>query len=225
MNQKMKSFKVFTGLGYRILLFAVLPLVLLGLQLFISVVFQGTGIPLFAATLVIVEIMADNWFLGGIQEKNAIKIDYLKTSVRGMKVMKNVLIMDVARRFLSCAGILGLCQAIAQAAAQAAARGISVSDERRIAFLPLCMTLFTVYFLSALGVFIARFFSYLWVNLLCGYIGWITGLIACLTWISLPLPGLMAAGILCGLVVLSVGISVLMVKIAMMKVEGSYYDK
>lgn len=220
MKQKMKSFKVFTSLGYRILLFAVLPLVLLGLQLFISAVYQGTGIPLFAATLVIVEIMADNWFLGGIQEKNSAKIDYLKTSARGMKVMKNVLIMDVARRFLSCAGILALCQAIAQASAC----GTGVSGERGIAFLPLWMTLFTVYFLSALGVFIARFFSYLWVNLLCGYIGSIAGLVICLIWISLPLPGLMAAGILFGLVVLSVGISVLMVEIAMIKVEGSYYD-
>lgn len=216
MKQKIKAYKVFSTPGYRGIMFALLPLVLLGSQFLVLVMYSGTGIPFLAMMLVIVEVMADNWFLGGIQEKNSQKIDYLKTSAKGMQIVKNVLVMDVARRFLSLAGICGLSQGVAC---------VIVSGEGTIGLLPLLMVLFTIYALSALGVFIARFFSYLWVNMLCGYIGSILGLVASLAWITLPLPTVLAAGILLCLLVLSVGISVLMVKIAMMKMEGSYYDK
>lgn len=217
MKQKIIAYKVFTSLGYRIAMFAVLPLVLLGVQIFVLAAYRGTGIPLFAPALIIVEIMADNWFLGGIQEKNSQKIDYLKTSARGMKVMRNVLVTDVARRLLSCAGILGLCQGLAVLT--------GVSGEREITLLTFMTVLFAAYFLSALGVFIARFFSYLWVNMICGYIGSVAGLVACMIWITMPPPAALAAVILVCLLVLSAGISVLMVKIAMIKEEGSYYDR
>lgn len=221
LKQKIKGYLVFTSFGYKIILFAVLPLVLLGLQLAISMIYQGTGLPLFGGTLVLVEILADNWFLGGIQDKNSEKIDYLKTSGKGMRIMKNVLITDVVRRFLSCAVILGMAQAIAQVCACAA----GVSEKSRIAPLQVLFVLLLTYTLSALGVFLARFTSYLWVNLLYGYIGSIVGLTAGLIWISLALPGALAAGAVFFLAVLAVGISVLMVAIAMIKVEGSYYDK
>lgn len=221
LKQKIKGYLVFTPFGYKIILFAVLPLVLLGLQLVISMIYQGTGLPLFGGTLVLVEILADNWFLGGIQDKNSEKIDYLKTSGKGMRIMKNVLITDVVRRFLSCAVILGMAQAIAQVCACAA----GVSEKSRIAPLQVLFVLLLTYTLSALGVFLARFTSYLWVNLLYGYIGSIVGLTVGLIWISLALPGALAAGAVFFLAVLAVGISVLMVAIAMIKVEGSYYDK
>lgn len=221
LKQKIKGYLVFTPFGYKIILFAVLPLVLLGLQLVISMIYQGTGLPLFGGTLVLVEILADNWFLGGIQDKNSEKMDYLKTSGKGMRIMKNVLITDVVRRFLSCAVILGMAQAIAQVCACAA----GVSEKSRIAPLQVLFVLLLTYTLSALGVFLARFTSYLWVNLLYGYIGSIVGLTAGLIWISLALPGALAAGAVFFLAVLAVGISVLMVAIAMIKVEGSYYDK
>lgn len=221
LKQKIKGYLAFTSFGYKMILFAVLPLVLLGLQFFISAVYHGTGLPLFAAALVLVEILADSWFLGGIQDKNSEKIDYLRTSGKGMRIMKNVLITDAVRRFLSCAGILGLSQAIVWAAA----RVTGISGENTIAPLSLLFVLLLTYTLSALGVFLARFISYLWVNLLYGYIGSIVGLVACLIWIALPLPAALAAGAVFFLAVLAVGISVLMVAIAMRKVEGSYYDK
>lgn len=216
MKHKIRSYLVFTSLGYKIIMFAILPLVLLGIQVFSTIVFRGTAIPVFVMILIMVESVADYWFLGGIQEKGSEKIDYLKTSPRGMKVMKSALVMDLVRRFLFHAGIFGLSQMIAL---------ISGSLDRAgnlIGFGELLLAIFLSYTLSVLGIFISRFTSYFWVNLLCGYIGSIAGLVILLVCMSMPVPVVLPN---IALVVLGGGISVLTVKIAMLKVEGSYYDK
>lgn len=216
MKHKIRSYLVFTSLWYKIIMFVVLPLVLLGIQVFSTIVFRGTAIPVFVMILIMVEIMADYWFLGGIQEKGSEKIDYLKTSPRGMEVMKSALFIDLVRRFLFHTGIFGLARMITL---------ILESSDRvgeLIGFGELLLVIFLSYTLSVLGIFISRFTSYLWVNLLCGYIGAIAGLVILLVCTSIPAPLVLPNA---ALVVLGGGISVLIVKIAMLKVEGSYYDK
>lgn len=216
MKHNIRSYLVFTSLWYKIIMFAVLPLVLLGIQVFSTVVFRGTAIPMFVMILVLVEILADYWFLGGIQEKGSEKIDYLKTSPRGMEVMKSALVIDLVRRFLFHVGIFGLARMITL---------ILESSDRvgeLIGFGELLLVIFLSYTLSVLGIFISRFTSYLWVNLLCGYIGAIAGLVILLVCTSMPVPMVLPNA---ALAVLGGGISVLIMKIAMLKVEGSYYDK
>lgn len=224
MKQKIKSYLVFTSLGYRIVMFAVLPLVLLGIQVFTAVVLHSTAIPVFVMTLVLVEAVADNWFLGGIQEKGSAKIDYLKTSPRGMKVMKSALIVDLARRLVFCFALFGVCQLIAVWGSGTPGQSGAVQDEAGGSgvFGMLLLAVLLTYTLSVLGIFIARFNSYIWVNLLCGYVGAIVGLLVllvCSVGIVPTALANLALGILGG------GISFLMVKIAMLKVEGSFYDK
>ena len=72
MKQKIKGYLVFTSLGYRVGVFILMPLALVGIQVLFSGPAGGMLLPL-------LEIMADNWFLGGIQEKNAENMDYLKS--------------------------------------------------------------------------------------------------------------------------------------------------
>lgn len=216
MKQKIRSYLVFTSFWYKIIMFAVLPAVLLGMQVFSSVVFQGTAIHLSVAVLILAEVMADNWFLGGIQEKGSEKIDYLKTSSRGMEIMKSVLVMDLMRRLLFHVGILGVSWVITQIF------GATIEAAKLAGLGKVLLAVALTYTLSVLGIFIARFTSYLWVNLLCGYIGSIAGLAILLVCISMPVSVVLPD---IGLVVLGGGISFLMVKIAMLKVEGSYYDK
>lgn len=216
MKQKIRSYLVFTSLGYKIIMFVILPVVLLGIQVFSAVVFRGTAIPVFVMTLVMVEIMADNWLLGGIQEKGSEKIDYLKTSPRGMKVMRSVLVMDLVRRFVFYVVLFGLSWLITGIfGAGNGAGGLAALEA-------LLLAVVLTYALSALGIFIARFTSYLWVNMLCGYVGAIAGLVILLI-CSGGLVPMMLVNI--AMIVLGGGISFLMVKIAMLKVEGSYYDK
>lgn len=216
MKQKIRSYLVFTSFWYKIIMFAVLPAALLGMQVFSSVVFQGTAIHLSVAVLILAEVMADNWFLGGIQEKGSEKIDYLKTSSRGMEIMKSVLVMDLMRRLLFHVGILGVSWVITQIF------GATIEAAKLAGLGKVLLAVALTYTLSVLGIFIARFTSYLWVNLLCGYIGSIAGLAILLVCISMPVSVVLPD---IGLVVLGGGISFLMVKIAMLKVEGSYYDK
>ena len=216
MKHNIRSYLVFTSLWYKIIMFAVLPLVLLGIQVFSTVVFRGTAIPVFVMILIMVEIMADYWFLGGIQEKGSEKIDYLKTSPRGMRVMKSALVIDLVRRFLFYVCIFGLSRMITLIL------GSSDRAGELIGLGELLLVVFLSYTLSVLGIFISRFTSYLWVNLLCGYIGAIAGLVILLVCTSMPVPMVLPNA---ALVVLGGGISFLIVKIAMLKVEGSYYDK
>lgn len=218
MKQKIRSYLVFASFWYKIIMFIVLPAVLLGIQVFSAAAFGGTSIPLSLSALVMMEIMADNWFLGGIQEKNSEKIDYLKTSAKGMKVMESALIMDLARRFLSCVGIFGISWLIMLifGAPEGSEKVVMIDSAE------LLLAVFLTYTLSVLGIFLARFTSYLWVNLLCGYIGAIAGLIIFLVGAATPFPAVL---IDIAMAVLGVGLSVLAVKIAMIKVEGSYYDK
>lgn len=216
MKQKIRSYLVFTSLGYKIIMFAILPVVLLGIQVLSAVVFRGTAIPVFVMALVLVEIMADNWFLGGIQEKGSEKIDYLKTSPRGMKVMKSALVMDLVRRFVFYVVLFGSCRLITGIFGAGGGAGGPADLEA------LLLAVVLTYALSVLGIFIARFTSYLWVNLLCGYVGAIAGLLILLICSGGLVPMILVN---IAMIVLGGGISFLMVKIAMLKVEGSYYDK
>ena len=217
MKHKISSYLVFTSRRYKIIMLAILPVVLPGMQLLAATVlpvFRDICIPMFVMILVLVEVMADYGFLGGIQEKGSEKIDYLKTSPRGMEVMKSALVMDLVRRFLSHVAIFGLSCLIILI--------FGPSDEEIGMLGALLFVIFLTYDLSVLGIFISRFTSYLWVNLLCGYIGAIAGLVIFLVGTEGLIPIVLME---IALVALGVGLSVLMVKIAMLKVEGSYYDK
>lgn len=214
MRQKIRSYLVFAPFLYKAVMLIVVPVVLLGLQMFSAAVFQGTGIPLFIVILVLLEVVADNWFLGGIQEKNSEKIDYLKTSPTGMKIITWALTMDLVRRLLTAACVYGLSALISR---MFGARETLMSPGE------LLLAVLLTYVLSVLGTFISRFASLLWLNLLIGYIGSIAGLILFIVGGSMPGPVVAMMNI--GLAVLGGGLSVLTVKIAMLRMEGSYYDK
>lgn len=212
-----RSYLVFTPFWYRMILFAILPAVLLGLQVVSAVKTGGTWtlIPLFVPVLVFAEVMMDTWFLGGIQEKGSEKIDYLKTSPRGMGVMGSVLILDQVRRIFFSVLLFGLSQAI-----NLLAGGDTGAEVLKLRTLVLAVLL--TYDLSVLGIFVCRFASFLWLNLLCAYIGAIAGVVVFVACMAVP----MTVTPLCiALAVIGAGLSVLAVKIPMLKVEGSYYDK
>lgn len=61
----------------------------------------------FACSLIVlVEYALDYFVFGGIASKNTNRLEYLKTSVRGVPLLKKVLVTDACRRFLSTAVIL-----------------------------------------------------------------------------------------------------------------------
>lgn len=214
-----KSYLVFTSFLYRLAIFVILPLAMLAISIALS---MGMGrksyfvtpylIPVF---LIMVEVVADNWMFGGIQAKYAERMDVLRTSGRGMKVIKDALALDLIRRLLSMAGITALCLLAETLLMGGTAAGV-------IETVPILLgMLFFCYDLSVLGTLAARFGTFVWINCLIGYAGVVAG-----TWggvaMSLPERGVVPAIVLA---VLAVPVSALTVRAAMKKVRGGYYDK
>ena len=125
MKRILNSYLVFTSLIYRIAMFIVMPIVMIAVILWQGGVFGEAGIHLYNSYgpeitvcisvmmfLPLVEIVSDNWMFGGIQSKNADKLDYLKTSSIGMQVLRSALSIDLRRKFLSAVGIIGVSYGI-----------------------------------------------------------------------------------------------------------------
>lgn len=211
-KKKIRSYLVFASTGYRLVMFIAVPLLAIGIHVFSLKVMEGSGVPVILTALILLEIMADHWFLGGIQEKNAEKLDYLKTSPGGMQIMKSVLILDFLRRFLEAAVIFGACWLIS----------LFPGIKRPEVIKELLVPVLEVCSLSIAGTLITRFESYLGVNMLTGYIAAIIGIV-CYIFVTI---GVIRTELFCGMAaVLGAVVSILAVKLAMKRLEESYYDK
>lgn len=101
MKRKLKSYLAFTSVPYRIVGLLLLPCLLLALSIFWML--PGGYRQLMVFTYVVFyEIMADHWMLGGCLSDGGRGLIYFRTSLAGTEVVKNVVLMDLARRFLYC---------------------------------------------------------------------------------------------------------------------------
>lgn len=218
MRRICKSYLVFTGFGYRLLTFWLMPLLLLGIQT--AAVSMGKNfsiiLPLAMASM---EAMADSWFLGGIQSKDADKMDFLKTSAEGMRVMKTALIMDFLRRFVSMTVVFLLCCGIARLGGGKTSAILPV-DKIELLVFPLLFG----YTFSVLATLVGRFFSLFWINMLVAYPIPILGSVTMYLILSEPVYVSVTALFDIVLTVLGILLVVLAVRTAMKKVEESYYD-
>lgn len=228
MKRFLQSYLVFTSLIYRIVMFIIVPIVMIGAVLCIGGAFGGIGIsnlfhlPGTAVCIVVmmllpmVEIISDNWMFGGIQSKNADKLDYLKTSSIGMLVLRRALFVDLLRKFLSAAVITGVSYGILYWRLMPDLIRTLIENDWKL----LLYAILVSYFFSVLCTVMARFGSMVWLNVMIAYIAEII-ISVCLY------NALMAyAVVYCVLsAILDVAVSILAVRIALKKVEGSYYDK
>lgn len=218
MRRICKSYLVFTGFGYRLVIFWLVPLLLLGIQT--AAVFQGKNLSIILPLLMAsIEVMADSWFLGGIQSKNAEKMDFLKTSTEGMRVLKTALIMDFLRRFVSMAVVLLLCCGIARLGGGKASAIPPVLKNGLLVF-PMLFG----YTFSVLATLVGRFSGFFWMNMLVAYPIPILGSVSMSILLD-PLYMDLAALFDIALAALGIVLVVLAVRTAMKKVEGSYYDR
>lgn len=211
-GKRIKSYLVFTSLGYRLILYLAVPLAAAGISLGCIKVFGAYDASLLVHLLILAEVLADHWFLSGIQEKNAEKLDYLKTSSRGMEVMKNVLVLDLARRFLELLLILVLCGLLSLLLGTGAP-GILEG---------VVLPVLTIYVTSVIATVLARFGSTLQINFLAAYLAAVIGSVCYFPAAFHILPAALFCPVLA---FLSLVVSVLAVKVAMKKVKEGYYDK
>lgn len=223
MKRILKSYLVFTSLIYRIVMFIIMPLVMIVVAFWIGSGFGNTGtttlktVPgiVICMLLPLVEIITDNWVFGGIQSKDAYKLDYLKTSSAGMQVMRNALSIDLLRKFLSAVGITSVSYGLIYWGLMHDSTIVLMEDDLKL--LP-CAVLVS-YFFSVLGTVLARYGSMVWLNVMIAYLLEFITLVCINVLMECPVVYCFLLGIL------DVAISILAVRIAMKKVEGSYYDK
>ncbi len=228
MRKMIKSYLVFTSAAYRIVMYILMPVSMIGLIAWMGSNIKEAAILLAAVLLTMAEILSDSWLFGGIQARDPEKIDYLKTSGRGMGLLRNALIMDLGRKFLFSLLIAGAGHYVLRLRGIAflSGRGLAgdgggaVQTGVKIGIL-LCFAL-TSYFFSTVGTFLSRFGSLFWINLLIGY--------PCMILTALCSYLILSSGHSIWLfnllnMLLCAGASVLTVYIAMRKCRGGYYDK
>lgn len=219
MVKTIKGYLVFTSFVYRIVMFGILPLGLIAVHI-CSVVFKGddAGVLLFMMPFLVLlaEIVADTWMFGGIQGKDAAKIDYLKTSPEGMRLLRNALSIDLARRLLFLSGVMAACVLVnlvwrVEMFEGDAARGLGV----------VLSLILSSYAVSVLCTMLARFGTMFWQNMFAAYLGIFleSACMGLLTALDYPFIGVLFYG------GLAAGVSALAVKVVMIKVKGGYYDK
>ena len=209
MKRKVKSYLVFAPLLYRVVMFMLVPMILIFYYYLVRDSIAEAGLIVVMVMLVMAEIVMDVWLLGGIQSKEAEKLDVLKTSGRGLEVMHSALKLDLVRRFLTIAGIMGICYWLS-----------GIQDRIQLVAVGIYFALIA-YIISTLGVLIGRYGGTIWINVAISYFA------ALVVVLSQFLPGLKQYAVFydLGLGVLTIVVSIVAVRIAMKKVEGSYYDK
>lgn len=226
MKKRVRSYLVFTSPLYRIVVYLLVPAAIVGVSLWTERDLGRFALLLSTMLLIITEVVLDSWLFGGMQARHFDKMDYLKTSNRGMGVLQSALCMDLLRKFLAVLGILAVCNAamgfLSDAPGLSAMYGSGgvggAGSEAEI----LLYYALVAYFFSALGTFLSRYGSLLWLNVAIGYLAAILALF-CL----ILLPGLLQYIFLCNLLFafFGAGVSFAAVWAAMKKMEGSYYDR
>lgn len=107
MKEYIKSYHVFLSARlFQVAIYVLYPLVaifcvsaLIGIALSFNMGI-GAGYQLSANLLLVGEVVCGYLIFGGIADKDTNKLEYLKTSVKGMRVLKTAMIVDVVRRIL-----------------------------------------------------------------------------------------------------------------------------
>lgn len=143
--KRIKAYLLFTSWRYKLGIFLGLPLAVLvgGLLWGHWGVVSGSGF-LMAAGIIFAEVMTDQGVFNGIHSKRGYKLDFLKTSPLGEKILFYGLAGDLVRRLLTVAVCIGIAWAVNVQAVESGWAGC------------LGMVL-AIYVAEALGIFISRF--------------------------------------------------------------------
>lgn len=218
----LRSYFVFTSKVLRLILFVLVPIFGVGTQLIASY----TGLPFYAGTilatgnLLVAEIILDNWVFGAIVVKDGDQLDYLQSSPRGRKLVRDSLRTSMLRQSATFFAVLVLGQLLA------------LCLERNLGKLsvPVCPEDWAVilveiacgYFLVVCALLVTRHFDSYYVNLTAA-------MIAFSLFMVLVMPAFFVRNhryaMLAVFLVLDIAASVFSQWVIMRRIEESYYDK
>ena len=208
--KRIKAYLLFTSWRYKLGIFLGLPLAVLAVGMFWGHwgVVSGFGF-LMAAGIIFAEVMTDQGVFNGIHAKRGYKLDFLKTSPLGEKILFYGLTGDMVRRLLTVAVCIGIAWAVKVLAVESSWAGC----------LGMALAIYTV---EALGIFISRFIRSVILCLFTAY-GCIVAGVGLFSLIGiLSVPGLW---VMDGLLVLSAAaLSLLVVRTGVKKWRRTFSD-
>lgn len=230
MEKGIKSYIVFTSRAYRLILFVLMPLTVIGIQLGLSIMcrhlegWRGDiediiymadhAIAVASSFIMGTEILVDNWVFGGVAVKSGVSPEYLKSSLRGRQVIRGALRIDSNRQILESALLLVLgrsCWAVA-------AGGISeLFASGKLVYMT--AVLFCECFVVTAALSVARRYDNFYVNMIISGIAYFISV-----WLF-RLCGMYGYVMCAVMVLLYVSAGVQSQRMTMKRVEESYYDQ
>ncbi len=212
MRRMIRSYLALTPFLYRIVLFVFIPIAIIAMQQLFPM--EDIVLCTFFITLIMVfaEILMDYWLFGGISTRDGAKLEYLKTSNYGIKLMKNALTINMVRQLIesSVMTIISIILFLVLNQGESL-RGKDVLVSTNLLLLE--------YVVVVMLLTVARFFDGWQVNMFISYAGVILMLGGCY------LVGKYVIIMFVLLVVLALLLSALSINIALKRVRECYYDK
>lgn len=217
MKRAVKNYLVFTGWGYRICILLLLPLLFVGFHGLVFFVEDGMPLAFMLivgyCTYIMADVAGDYWFLPGFYKKNNSAVRFLQTSNRYKTLIRDVVVLDMLRRFLAYGLLYGVMYLM----------GMRKEAQKEWFILFSFMPLYC-FVISQTAVFFIRHFNS-WQHTIS------TSSLA--AWLIVPFFFLMEHGMEHGytkicfavLGVLAVLVAVITILYSMKKVRDSYYDK
>lgn len=230
MKRGIKSYLAFTSGAYRLILFVLVPLAVIGLNVGLAVYTQQThlsgadeldgilgavNVMMFVAAslMMFAEVMLDNMAFGGIAVKRSQSLDYMKASPKGRQLMRRALRTDLVRMLLESIVVLILSR-VAWWVIGEITGAWRIQDIVRILALVACQ-----YFVTVTALIVTRHYDMWGVNMLAVYLGFFVLLaLVNLSWMN-------SFAILAVMTALSVAVSIFSQWKIMRRVEASFYDK
>lgn len=103
MRKAWKSYKVFASFEHRLMVLLIIPLAIFGVMELLIRKFGVPSILIQTAVLSLIlmyEMLNDYWMFGGICSREGGRMECLKLSLRGNKVLELAVIFDLVRRWL-----------------------------------------------------------------------------------------------------------------------------
>lgn len=208
--KRIRAYLLFTSGRYKLGMFLGVPVAVLagGLYWRHAKLALEVGFPV-AAGLIFIEIITDQGVFNGIQSSKGYKLDFLKTSPTGRKILFYGLLGDLIRRLLTAVICIGTAWAVKVLAAESGWAG--------------CLSMaLTIYVAGTLGIFISRFTRSAVLCVCVAYACIAAGMILLLLIGIASTPGLWIMDVMLGLA--AVAVSVLVVRTGMIKWQQTYSD-
>lgn len=230
MKKGIKSYLAFTSGAYRLILFVLVPIAVIGLNVALAVyVRQGiltkavepddtlgtVDIMMFVAAslLMFAEVMLDNMAFGGIAVKRSQSLDYLKASPWGRQLMRRALRTNLVRCLFESVIVITLSRAAWSVVGEA------TGDWRPQDIVQILALVACQYFVTVAVLIVTRHYDIWGANMLAAYLGFFVLLaLVALSWTN-------SFAILAVMTALSVAVSIFSQWKIMRRVEAGFYDK